>query len=90
MSLRKAATLTRFSGSLIHHLETGRMDISDHHLEKLLPVYRTTFETFKMFSSGGVPMPQNLRSECIEILKAMSIDQLRTAHPVLVSLAKHK
>jgi transcriptional regulator with XRE-family HTH domain len=90
MSLREVAALTRYSDSLIHHLETGRMDIREHHLQKLLPTYRTTLETFRMFSSGSVPMPLNLRLECIEILKAMSVDQLRTVHPVLVSLANHK
>lgn len=90
MSLRKVSTLTNFSDSLIHHLETGRMDISNRHLEKLLPAYRTTPETFRMFASGSAAMPQNLRADCIEVLKRMSVEQLRTVQPVLLSLANQK
>jgi transcriptional regulator with XRE-family HTH domain len=90
LSLRKVAALTNLSDSLIHHLEQGRLDIHERHLQKLLPAYRTTLETFRMFASGSVAMPQNLRAECLEIIDKMSIEQLRTAHPVLASLCNLK
>jgi len=90
LSIRMAGSASGLSGSLVAHLEQGRMDIHERHLRKLLPVYQTTAETFQMFASGGVAMPQNLRGECMELVQTMSLDQLRTAHPVLKSLSDHK
>jgi hypothetical protein len=56
----------------------------------LLKAYGSTVQTYQMFSSGGVALPQNIRAECIELLRSMTLDQLKTAHPVLLSLSVHK
>lgn len=86
-SIRAAAKAAGIGDGVINHLEHGRIDIHPHHLEKLLRAYGVTHQTFEMYASGAVAMPQNLRFECIEIIKAMQLEQLRTAHPVLVSLS---
>ena len=88
LSLRNAAKKADLSLSLVAHLEQGRTGILPHHLEKLLGVYGSTVQTYLMFESGKVALPQDLRHECIEIVRAMSLDQLRTAHPVLESLKR--
>lgn len=86
LSIRKAATLAAIGDSVLAHLETGRIEIHERHLARLIPAYRSTRETYEMFVTGKVQLPENLRFECIEILKSMSADQIRTAHPVLASL----
>ena len=85
-SIRNAAKQAGLSMSLLAHIEQGRTDIWPHHLEKLLPLYGSTFKTYEMFESGNVALPQDLRLECMEIVRAMSLEQLRTVHPVLESL----
>jgi transcriptional regulator with XRE-family HTH domain len=90
LSVRAASRASGVGDGVINHLENGRMNIHPFHLEKLLPAYGVTVQTYEMFASGQVPMPQNLRFECIEIIKTMSFEKLRTAHPVLLSLSTHK
>ncbi len=86
LSLRIAARKAEMSMSLLAHIEQGRTGLLPHHIEKLVSVYGSTLQTYQMFESGRVALPQDLRVECLEIVRAMSLEQLRTAHPVLESL----
>ena len=88
LSTRGAAKASGLKDGVINHLEHGRIRVHKHHLEKLLPAYGATQKTYAMFTSGQVGLPKNLRRDCIEIIKQMPLEQLQTAHPVLVSLAK--
>jgi transcriptional regulator with XRE-family HTH domain len=90
LSVRGAAKASGVGDSVINHLENGRITLHPRHLEKLLPAYGATQKTFEMFASGSIAMPQNLIAECIEFLRAMSPEQLRTVHPVINSIASHK
>ena len=90
LSIRKAASRSGVGDGVINHLETGRIQIHQRHLDKLLPAYGSSMQTFEMFASGSVALPQDVRADCLEIVKSMSVEQLRTAHPVLVSLSNHK
>ncbi len=86
LSIRNAAKKADLSMSLLAHLEQGRTGILSYHIEKLVSVYGSTFQTYQMFETGKVALPQDLRLECLEIVRAMSLEQLRTVHPVLESL----
>jgi transcriptional regulator with XRE-family HTH domain len=88
VSQRKAAELSGLNGAVIAHLEQGRIAIHERHLDRLLPAYKATPTSFEMFTSGKVEVPQDLRFECIEIIKSMSLEQIRTAYPVLSSLIR--
>ena len=89
-STRGAAAVSGIGDGVINHLEHGRIGVHQHHLDALLKAYNATEQTYQMFASGSVALPQNLRAECLEIIQRMSLDQLRTAHPVLQSLSNHK
>jgi len=89
LSTRGAAKASGLKDGIINHLEHGRVRVHPHHLEALLPAYGATRKTYEMFASGKVPLPQDLRKECLEIVKEMSPEQLQTAHPVLQSLSKN-
>ncbi len=86
LSLRTAAEKTGLSMSLVAHLEQGRTGILPHHLEKLVSVYGSTIQNHLMFESGATSLPQDVRSECLEIVRSMSLEQLRIVHPVLITL----
>lgn len=88
-SFRTASIASGMTSATINHLEPGRIQIHKRHLEKLLAAYGVTIKTFEMLSSGTVPLPQDLRFECIALVRLiyMPLKQLRTAHPVLLSLA---
>ncbi len=86
LSLREAASQSGVSMSLLAHLEQGRASIHNYHVEKLTNSYGCTVQTYQMFESGKVELPQDLRLECLEIIRAMSLEQLRTVYPVLESL----
>lgn len=90
LSFRQASKASGVNMALINHLENGRMELGQRHLEKLLPAYRATMATFHMFANGSVELPKDLKAECAEIIKNMSPEQLRTAFPVLKSLSNHR
>lgn len=90
LSIRRAAHVSGLGEGVINHLETGRIQIHSRHLDKLLPAYKVPLQTYEMFAAGTVALPQDVRSDCLEIVRSMSIDQLRTALPVLNSLSNHK
>lgn len=90
MSLKVAAKASGLGFSVIAHLETGRIQVGAKHLNKLLPVYGATLQSFNMFADGTVALPQNLKSDCIELLEKMSSEQLRTALTILQSLSNQK
>ncbi len=89
LSTRGAAKDSGLKDGVINHLEHGRIRVHAHHLEKLLPAYGATQETYELFASGKVALPQDLRKECIEIIQGMSTEQVQTAYPVLLSLSKN-
>ena len=89
LSTRGAAKTSGIGDGIINHLEHGRVRVHPHHLEKLLPAYGTTLQTYEMFVSGKVALPIDLKKECIELVRSMSLDQLRTVHPVLQSISKN-
>ena len=80
ISIRAAAAASGIGDGVINHLENGRVEIHAPHLQKLLPAYGTTVATFEMFAKGKVALPQILRHECIELVKILPEEQLRTAH----------
>jgi transcriptional regulator with XRE-family HTH domain len=90
LSIRAAAAASKIGDGVINHLEHGRIQIGDHHLEGLLPAYQATRQTFEMFASGSVAFPQNLEAECMALIRAMTQEQLRTIYPILQSIASQK
>lgn len=90
LSYRQAEKASGVNMAIINHLENGRIAIHQRHLDKLLPNYGATMKSFELFTTGGVSVPQNLRHECISLVRDMSLEQLRTALPVLQSLAALK
>jgi len=90
MSLREAARASGLNLSVVAHLETGRIGVGENHLKLLLPVYGATLRTFQMFAQGDIDLPPDPKRDCLELVQRMTRDQLRTALPVLQSLANQR
>lgn len=90
LSMRKVAQITGLSSSIINHLENGRLDIKDHHLERLLPIYGVTHDIYMLFVTGKNALPQDLEADLIRLIKTMTIDEMQTALTVLGSLTSRR
>lgn len=85
LSMRKAGQLIGVSDSTISHLEHGRADLHPKIIVKLLEIYGYSYEQFISMSTGNIDLPQSLRRECLEIIKRLDEDKLKTVRTILQS-----
>lgn len=85
LSMRRAGSLLGVSDSTISHIENGRADLRPEITLKLLELYGYTFEQFISMSKGEMEMSQSLRRECLEIIKRLDEEKLRTVKAILMS-----
>jgi plasmid maintenance system antidote protein VapI len=85
LSMRRAATLIGVSDSFINHAENGRLDLTPAIILKLVTAYGYSYEEFINFKERKDEMPEALRYECIEIIKRLSLDKLKTVKTILQS-----
>lgn len=83
LSVRSVGRILGTSGSTICHVEHGRKDANQLLIEKLLEIYGYTFEDFKKMLRGEVLLPENLRDECIEIIKRLDSTKLKAVKAFL-------
>ena len=85
LSMRKTADMIKVSCSMISHAENGRMDVSHTLILKLLNVYGYSYEEFKGMLDGDFKIPEHTRSECIEIIKRLDEQKLKTVKSFLMT-----
>lgn len=85
LSLRQAGKSIGVSDSTISHLENGRADIRPELAIQLLNLYGYTYEEYLAICAGKIELPQSLRRECIEIVKRLDEDKLRTIKTILMT-----
>jgi transcriptional regulator with XRE-family HTH domain len=85
LSMRRAGNLLGVSDSTISHLENGRADLQAEIVTKLLHFYGYSYEQFISMSNGKMELPQSLRRECLEIIKRLDEEKLRTVKTILQS-----
>lgn len=83
LSMRKAAELLGVSSTQINHAENGRMDLNNRLILKFLNAYGYTFEQFEGMLKGDFKIPEHTRSECIEIIKRLDDQKLKTVKAFL-------
>ncbi len=81
-----AAEAAGCSKAAIGHYETGRMDIPNDRLRRLLAAYGESMEAFEEYVRGkAIPM-LDLKDECFGLLdRIVSEDKLRAVHTILQS-----
>jgi transcriptional regulator with XRE-family HTH domain len=85
LSMRRAGELIGVSDGTISHLEHGRADLHPKMIVKLLEIYGYNYEQFISMSSGKMELPQSLRRECLEIIKRLDDEKLKTVRTILQS-----
>ena len=85
LSMRRAGDLLDVSDSTISHLENGRADLHPEIVTKLLHFYGYSYEQFISMCSGKLELPQSLRLECLEIIKRLDEEKLKTVKTILQS-----
>jgi transcriptional regulator with XRE-family HTH domain len=84
---RQAAKRSGLNVATLNHLENGRIKVHQRHLDRLLPCYDATLKTYQLFVAGGATMPKDLKHECLEAIKALSEEQLRSVLPILLAMS---
>lgn len=85
LSIRSAAKVIGVSDTKINHAENGRCDLNPGLILKLLNGYGYTYEEFIELVKGNKKMPENTFNECIEILKRLDKEKLKTVKAILES-----
>ena len=69
LSIRKAAKVIGLSDTKLNHAENGRCDLDPKLILKILNGLGYSYEEFMSLVKGSRPLPANIYSECVEILK---------------------
>ena len=85
LSMRKAADLIGVSCATINHSENGRKDLTPGLILRFLNAYGYTLEQFEGMLKGEFVIPDHLRSECIEIIKRLDDQKLKTVKAFLMT-----
>ena len=85
LSMRDVAKIVGRSPAIINHAENGRMDLRPEFIFKLLSIYGITFSEFSEMCNGKLELPDHIRSECINIIKRVSYEKLRSIKTILES-----
>jgi transcriptional regulator with XRE-family HTH domain len=85
LSMRKAADLIGVSCATVNHSENGRKDLTETMIIRFLNSYGYTTEQFEGMLKGDFQIPEHLRSECIEILKRLDDQKLKTVKAFLMT-----
>lgn len=85
LSIRKAANVIGLSDAKLNHAENGRCDLNPALILKVLNGLGYSYEEFQSLVSGSVPLPTNVYSECVEILKRLDKEKLKTVKAILES-----
>ena len=85
LSLRKVGGIIGKSDTWVSHVEHGRIDLDPKKILILLNVYGHSYEYFLELVNGNRAMPSNTFAECMEIIKRLDKDKLKTVKAILES-----
>ena len=83
--LRRAGGLLGASDALISHAENGRLDLTPQLIMRIISIYGYSYDDFLKFKMGDIELPEAVRTECIEIIKRLSFEKLKTVKTILQS-----
>jgi transcriptional regulator with XRE-family HTH domain len=85
LSMRRAGGLLGASDALISHAENGRLDLTPQLIMRIISIYGYSYDDFLKFKMGDIELPEAVRTECIEIIKRLSFEKLKTVKTILQS-----
>ncbi len=85
LSMRKASKIIGISEAQVNHAENGRMDLDPTLILKFVEAYGYSYDKFQLILDGEIEIPEHNLSQCVEILKRLAPDKLRTVKAILQS-----
>ncbi|PIR33370.1 MAG: hypothetical protein COV37_16450 [Bdellovibrio sp. CG11_big_fil_rev_8_21_14_0_20_39_38] len=83
LSVRAAGRILGVSESTVCHCENGRRDLDSKLIESFLEAYGYSMQEFERMLRGDIVLPENVRSECIEIIKRLEPSKLKAVKAFL-------
>ncbi|MFG1486098.1 helix-turn-helix domain-containing protein [Halobacteriovorax sp. RZ-2] len=83
LSVRAVGRIMGISESTVSHSENGRRDLTKPIIASYLDVYGYSYEEFEKMLHGDIILPENMRGECIEIIKRLEPSKLRAVKAFL-------
>lgn len=85
LSMRKAALVLGTSEAFINHSEHGRIDLTPTIIVRFLNAYGFDYSYFKDLLEDKIEIPENQLEDCINILKKLAPEKLKTIKAILQS-----
>ncbi len=85
LSVRGVGRILGISESSVCHAENGRKDLNKEIIQSFLDVYGYSYEEFEKMVRGDIIVPENMRAECIAMLKRLDSSKLKAVKAFLNS-----
>jgi transcriptional regulator with XRE-family HTH domain len=85
LSMRDVGKIINRSGGIINHIENGRVDLRPEFIMKLLDIYGVNYSNFLDLCKGETETPEQVRSDCVRIIKKIPHDKLKAIKTILAS-----
>ncbi len=85
LSMRKASKVIGVSEAQINHAENGRKDLNPEFILKVVTHLGYSYQDFLDFLENKKEVPEHTLSECIEILRRLPFEKLKTVKTILES-----
>lgn len=83
LSVRAAGRIMETSDSTVSHTEHGRRDLDKETLQMFLDAYGYSLQEFEKMLRGDIVLPENMRGECIEMIKRLDSTKLKAVKAFL-------
>ncbi len=87
LSVRKLADMMGISHTLVNHLEVGRANISEQHINKLLEATNFDHKEWQILLKSGVngkkQQRSQIREECIFLISQLPENKLQQIYQIL-------
>ena len=83
LSVRAAGRIMEISESTVSHTEHGRRDLDKETLGMFLEAYGYDLAEYERMLRGDIILPENLRGECVEMIKRLDSTKLKAVKAFL-------
>lgn len=85
LSMRKAGSILGTSDAFVNHSEHGRIDLTPSIILRFLNAYGFEYDYFQKLVRGDLDIPENNLEECLQLIKRVSPEKLKTIKAILES-----
>jgi transcriptional regulator with XRE-family HTH domain len=83
LSVRAVGRIMGISESTVCHSENGRRDLNKKIIISFLDAYGYSYDEYEKMLQGDIVLPENIRGECIDIIKRLEPSKLKAVKAFL-------